>query len=304
MNIWIMLIAKVLNWDECSLSDYKYSCLEYGYNCESAPEFLSFMLRHGAPLRFFSYKKKGITLGSVCVDHGWIANDIKNRNRSILHLPVPATSIYLPFSQDLKSKVIMPFKSKCLHPLQNKIFINTSYGLLSKRTAAFAKNINSDFSKKTITTREREIRNFLKSGGSFLSVDKMSGDQIFDIYQTLFFSRRKKEVSDQTINRSFFNEFHANFKGDVMFIGNEAIGIQLLLSVNSKSGFFVDFINIGYRQDSHINSLGTILMWRNLASLNAEAYKMRKTLNFSYGFMSGDYKKRWCNPAPVGKVLI
>jgi hypothetical protein len=58
-----MILAKFLGWEECSLEDYETSCQEYGFNCESAPEFLSFKLQHNAPLKFFSFKKKVRLLG-------------------------------------------------------------------------------------------------------------------------------------------------------------------------------------------------------------------------------------------------
>jgi hypothetical protein len=75
------------NWIECTFEEYERSCLKYGYNCESSPAFIKFMLQLGAPLRFFSYKVKGNIVGSICVDQGWIANDIKNKKN--LSAPYP-----------------------------------------------------------------------------------------------------------------------------------------------------------------------------------------------------------------------
>jgi hypothetical protein len=299
-----MLIAKFSRWDECSFNEYEASCLEYGYNCESSPDFISFMLRLNAPLQFFSYKRDGKRLGSVCVDNGWVVNDIKNKNKSIRCLPVPMYATYIPFSSEVEEKVFFPFKSKCLHPLQNKKFFNSSYNLLSKRTVAVVKNINADFSKKTVSTREREIRNFCHAGGVFKSVNQFNGDELFDVYNNLYRARRNIVMIEQAINRNFFNEFHSHFKGEIMFMDDEPIAMQLLLSVASKAGFFVDFINIGYKQNTPVNSIGTMLMWRNLTMLSAESNMNNQRLHYSYGAMSGEYKKRWCNPASVGKVLI
>ncbi|QIU92186.1 transcriptional regulator [Yokenella regensburgei] len=299
-----MLIAKFLGWEECSFGDYEKSCVEYGYNCESAPEFFSFMMRHGAPLKFFSYRKNGETLASVCVDNGWLANDRKNKNRSINYLHVPTTSILIPVNPNIHSKIIIPFKSKCLHPLQNNRFLNTSYKIFSKRTSAIAKDINHDFSKKTISTREREVRKFVSSGGSFKPISQIDGDWLFDIYNELYHARRNKFVPNQDVNKAFFREFINNFKGVVMFMDDEPIAMQLLMSVNNKAGLFVDYINIGYKQDTAVNSLGTILMWKNLSVLNAESIECGKKLYYSYGFMAGEYKARWCNPESLGRTLI
>jgi hypothetical protein len=261
------------------------------------------MMRHNSPLRFFEYKRKGNVLGGVCVDQGWLANDIKNKNRSLQSLPIPATSIYLPFDMNSSGKPIIPFKSKCLHPLQKDLFVNTAYNLFSKRNIGLVKSFPSGFSKKTISTREREIRKFLAVGGAFVPISDLDSNYFFDIYRELFFARRKREIIEQDLNRIFFNEFHHCFKGDVIFLNNEPIAIQLLLSVSSQAGYFVDFINIGYTQESPLNSLGTILMWRNLTSLTAEAAEKNQNLFYSYGFMSGEYKTRWCNSLSVGRAI-
>ncbi|WP_421514297.1 hypothetical protein [Enterobacter ludwigii] len=111
-----MLIPKFLNWEECSLNEYADVCLKYGFNCESSPQFLSFMLKNNAPLKFFVFSKKGEPLGGACVENGWLSNDYKNKNRAIKSLLVPKQSIYLPLKEG--NKYILPFKSKCLHPLQ------------------------------------------------------------------------------------------------------------------------------------------------------------------------------------------
>ncbi|KPU05794.1 transcriptional regulator [Enterobacter cloacae subsp. cloacae] len=297
-----MLIPKFLNWEECSLNEYSDICFKYGFNCESSPQFLSFMLKNNAPLKFFAFRKKGEPLGGACVENGWLANDYKNKSRTIKSLLIPKQSIFLPLRED--SKYILPFKSKCLHPLQKKLFINSSYELFSKRKVAIAKNPVSDFSKKTISTREREIRKFVASGGSFKPIGEIEPDNLFDIYNDLYRARRNKSVSDPELNKVFFKEFHHSFKGEIMMMDDEPIAIQLLLSVENVSNIFVDYINIGYKTSSKTNSLGTIMMWRNLSRLNYEAVESGKNLYFSFGHMSGDYKERWCIPASVGRSLI
>lgn len=299
-----MLIPKFFNWSECSFDEYQHDCNEFGFNCESSPEFISFLLRNNAPLKFYAYKKKNKVAGSVCVDNGWLVNDSKNNKRSISSLPLPSTSIYVPFNKMQDSKIVMPFRSKCIHPLQNKLFLNTSYNVFSKRRAAFSKSPTSDFSKKTVSTRERELRKFLNDGGAFINVNQLDGEHIFDIYEDLFNARRNRDIRDRDLNLRFFKEFQPNFKGHVMFRDDEPVAIQLLISASSKAGMFVDFINIGYRMDAKAGALGTMIMWKNLTSLHQEATDSNRELHYSYGALSGDYKARWCHPASVGRVVI
>jgi hypothetical protein len=96
---------------------------------------------------------------------------------------------------------------------------------------------------------EREVRNFIKSGGSFKPISEVSSDLFFDMYDELYFARRNTHVSDVDLNRKFFKEFHHRFKGDVMMMGEDPVAIQILISADSQAGFFVDYINIGYKQE-------------------------------------------------------
>lgn len=299
-----MLIMRFTHWESCSPEEYSLSCQRFGYNCESSPEFLNFMMEHGAPVKFFSYKKKGELLGSVAVENGWLANDIKNKNSAVNYLPIPRCSVYLPFSDELSNKPILPFRAKCLHPLQNKLFLNTSYSLFNKRNVAISKDLHSGFSKKTISTREREIRKFYSSGGDFINVSEVDGSQLFDIYSDLYYARRSERIEMAGVNREFFIKHSSCFKGNLMMLNDEPVAIQLLVSVISHGKFFVDFINIGYRQAKNSHSLGTMIMWKNLTTLTEEAKEKGLDLFYSYGFMSGEYKTRWCNPHSTGRVLI
>ncbi|HDX8938372.1 TPA: transcriptional regulator [Klebsiella michiganensis] len=299
-----MLIPKFFMWSECSFQEYESACYAFGYNCESSPDFISFKMRNNAALKFYAYKKKGEILGSVCIENGWVANDHKNPNRELPGLLTPKSSIFVPICSSLKKKVILPFRTKCLHPLQQDVFLNTSYNIFNKRHAAFSKNPTIDFSKKTISTREREIRKFLDSGGLFMDIDQLTGEHIFKVYETLYEARRNKKIRMPGVNLKFFQEFENSFKGHVMFWHGEPIAIQLLLSVSGKAGMFVDFINIGYRKDINAGSLGTMLMWKNLTALYQEAAENNLNLYYSYGMMSGEYKTRWCHPVSLGRSII
>ncbi|NQS87467.1 transcriptional regulator [Pantoea allii] len=299
-----MFIPKFFRWGQCSFDDYQIACNSFGYNCESAPGFIAFKMRHEQSFEFYAYKRKGKIVGSVCVENGWLANDGRHRQRSLPALLTPSTSVYVPFCNGVPQKVLLPFRCKSLHHLQSQRFLNTSYGLLSKSHAAFTKNPAADFSRKTVSTRERELRKFLNDGGSFLNVSQLDGEHIFDVFETLYQARRNQAIADREINKAFFREFQPCFKGYIMFLNNEPVALQLLLSVSSCAGMFVDFINIGYRMDSNAGAVGTMLMWKNLTSVYQDAADIQLPLYYSYGSMSGDYKNRWCHSVNNGRVII
>lgn len=47
-----MFIPKFFRWGQCSFEDYQRACNHFGYNCESAPEFIAFKMRCGQSFDF------------------------------------------------------------------------------------------------------------------------------------------------------------------------------------------------------------------------------------------------------------
>lgn len=295
-----MLLTKFTHWDECSFSDYNTCCELYGFNSESSPRFLEFFLSRGADLKFLSFRRKGELLGAVCLDRGWLVNDHKNPKRQMRGLPIPSYSILPPFKEGVRC--IAPFKTKSLNHLSDN-FINSSFSLFSKRKAAYARNIEDGFSSKTRSTRNREIRKFSESGGSFLNLSSVASEILIDSYYKLHAKRWGKLTSPDEITRDFFTQYHHDFFGKMAMMNDVPVGFQLLISTNSKRGFFVDFINIGYDTDIKNHPIGTMMMWQNLQAANEQAMKLNSPLYYSYGMMSGEYKGRWCEPRSNGRTL-
>lgn len=293
-----MRLIKYLGWNECSFDEYKQVSGLYGFNNETSPSYIDFARNNGGDFKFYMYRKGAEPLGACCVDNGWLCNDIKNPKSQTQGLMIPHFSVLIPFCDNIN--YILPFKSKCLaHRSSNPI--NASFNIFSKRDVAVAKH-SSTFSRKTISTRNREERKFVLDGGKFVSISELSFDEICDIYRALYSLRRGGE-GISPLNESFIRCFKNNLFGDVAFLNDEPVAFQMNLSSESKRGHFVDFINIGYDLSLKKHSLGTLIMWRNLKL--AEAYSMENKidLTYSFGAMSGEYKTRWCNPTRVGRLI-
>lgn len=294
-----MITMRFLGWEQCDFSDYKQACYLYGFNSESSPEFIEFFRENGAVLDFYCLVKKGEVIGAVCVDNGWLCNDIHNRKSQTNHMPIPHYSVTPPFKTG--TSCIIPFRSKCLS-VKNFHVRNASFNLLSKRRIAISKTIE-EFSAKTVSCRKRELRKFLAGGGSFLSNEHLTADELYDIYHHLFSLRRSREFHNCETEREFFRRFKDNFIGEVAFLRGEPVAVQLNISSISHYGMFVDFINIGYDVTLKEYSLGTLVMWNNLNFLENFSRLNQKSLIYSFGMMSGAYKDRWCNPANVGRII-
>ncbi|WP_243212085.1 antimicrobial resistance protein Mig-14 [Klebsiella pneumoniae] len=293
-----MLILKYLNWEKCSFLEYHDIAFKYGFNAESSPYLIDFAIKNGANLEFFLFKHKGHISGGCCVDNGWLCNDIKNPKSQTSAIPMPHYSIMLPFQHGISC--LVPFKSK--HVSRKNLFLNSSFDFFSKRNIAISK-LSSEFSNKTISTRNRESRKFIEEGGSFHKSLDFQSDELYSIYCELFSKRRPGKSADSKIGMDFFRAFSSSFIGDVAMVNDVPVAFQLNLVTRSNYGMFVDFINIAYDPAVKKHSLGTIMMWHNLKIIERHALECNSELTYSYGMMSGDYKHRWCNAERVGRLI-
>jgi len=294
-----MLVTKFLNWEKCSFNDYKSIALDCGFNAESSPFIIEFAINNGAKLDFFLFKKGSNILGACCVDNGWLCNDAKNPKSQTSLIQIPHYSIRLPFRSNVNC--LIPFKSKHLSRNNQRVF-NSSFNFFSKRNVAISKN-SDEFSKKTISTRSREMRKFLDAGGSFYKSSDFDANTIYSIYDDLFSKRRPGKNPNEELHRGFFNSFKNCVVGDVAMINSVPVAFQFNLATQSNYGLFVDFINIGYDPKIKEHSLGTIMMWHNLKLIEKLAADSDSELTYSYGMMSGEYKSRWCKAERVGRIL-
>lgn len=293
-----MNLVKYLGWEKCSFSDYRKIALTFGFNGETSPYYIEFALNHGAKLDFYLFRTKNKIRGGVCIDNGWLCNDRKNSRNQLSNLPIPSCAIIPPFESGVTC--IIPFKSKSLLLNHNVTILNSSFHTFSKREIAICKEISA-FSKKTIYTREREVKRFVNDGGYFKNISELTASELYDHYHSLYSKRRSTAFYESPLLRKFFSEFKDNFVGHVAFFNNSPASIQLNLSTKSNFDLFIDFINIGYDTDIKNHSLGNIIMWKNL---NYYSEMTNKNLTYSYGMMSGDYKKRWCIPVKTGRLIF
>jgi len=268
------MFSRMLGWESCSFDRYREACLAFGFNTESDPDLIRFQMELGAKFDFVACCKKGVLQGAACLDHGWLANDKTNPQRTRLQLMTPADAVYVPFRDDVKC--IMPFRSKCLHPLNHGV-LNSAFTRLSNRKICLTKSPLTGFSKKTVASREREARRLLEDGGYFRDFSDFAPDELLEIYFELL--------------------------GDVLYYQGEPCAMQLNIMTPSRNGLFVDYINMGLNTEIKAHSLGTLLIWSNLKKAHEQALAHNLELYYSFGNPSAAYKERWCTQHSIGKLF-
>lgn len=299
-----MLINFFLGWEEADASTYAECFMLYGGNASAHPDLLD--LQHKLfriPHRFMiKADSMGIPIAAVCVwAEKYIANDSATTDLTrTKSLPISRDELLLPIQKN--SRLILPFKSKILSPLHCGQAMNTTYKWNAKRRICIAKR-PSEFSSKTRQTRQREIKKFVESGGEIRSISNFCASDAMDIYDALFLKRRGVNTKDIELNKNLFREHPGNFFGGVLFHDGEPCAMQIIVKSETKNIICFDYINIGYDTRYKGLCLGTVLTWLNLKQASEICAQKEKIMRFSFGKPTFEYKSRWCNYEPLGRVI-
>lgn len=297
-----MLIRKFFGWQEATADDYRNCYSQYGGNFPTHPDVLSYIHKKvECNEKYYVHTTAGKIDGSICVwKNKYLANDVTSeRLVKDLGVPVAKDELILPITKE--RKIFLPFKSKIVSSLNDNI-INRSEFFNSKRSVCLAKSLDA-FSKKTVQTRNRELKKFIKEGGEIKDSTEFSASDIVDIYADLFEKRRGRQITNKEKTVEFLNQFRKGLFGKVLFLNGNPCAYQFITRAESLNSILLDFINIGIDTSIQEHSLGTILMWANINEAFSIGGAEKKSIRFSFGRPSADYKSRWCYQEKVGKLL-
>ncbi|OON39782.1 hypothetical protein BTJ39_12170 [Izhakiella australiensis] len=297
-----MFIRKFLGWEEASLQEYKNCHLRYGGNFETHPDILNFI--HGradCKEKFYVHHTAGNINGSVCVwGNKHLANDITPFTPvNELCLPLARDELILPVEKN--RKMVIPWKSKILSPVQKNI-INSSEFFNACRSLCLAKTLD-EFSKKTVQIRNREIKSFINEGGEIRDQSELSASVLFEIYDNLFEKRRGLRIDKKENVIDFIHNFRNNIFGKLLYLEGNPCAFQLITKCESLNINSFNFINIGIDKEIKELPLGTILMWININEACKTLENENQQMRFSFGRPTAEYKNRWCYQEKLSRLL-
>ena len=94
--------------------------------------------------------------------------------------------------------------------------------------------------------------------------------------------------------------------GDVLIIGEQPIVVEILYKVAGPRCMCVNYAdaNSGVDPDYRSYSPGSILLFHNIAQVEAEAATGGKELRFCCGRDDAPYKRAWCSESPAFDVIL
>lgn len=282
------LCSTLAGWQECSLAEYSHAYKQYGGSNCTHPALLDF-LQSTTPehYRFFSKVKKGETTAAIFINSAGEFCLPGKYNQLV-------SEDEIIFPAKPSAKIILPYASKTLSPLHQHHLINRLHPCFNKRQVCL---IRTDLSAKTKKNRRNELNRFIKQGGEIVPVAEYSTQEICDIYNTLFEKRWRRpiETENLVLLEQFLRKHPEMIFGNVLTINGAPCAYDLIVKSESPAWIYFDIPNGGFDMLYSDLSVGSILMWINTQQALSLCESKGKTMRFSLGKPSMDYKKRWCD---------
>ncbi|WP_247734880.1 antimicrobial resistance protein Mig-14 [Proteus mirabilis] len=287
-------------WQQGSIIEYQEAYNQFGGSVITAPDILDFIHnRYSLKENFFIKKdKNNKVIGAFCTWYDkYLAGEQKvAHNLGLCSYMLNFDEIILPLSPN--EKFFIPAKSKFLSEKHKNQVINSFKKINAHREICLVKKL----SKKTVSTRNRELHKFIKRGGYIENVSKYSSAELVDIYDGLYFKRRNEHC-----NKNKFLELIENFPdlpfGNILWLENKPVAMQFIIKKDSPRWVCFDYINSGMDMNYPDLSLGTIAAWVNVHDAIEYANKKGLELRYCFGRPTFDYKERWCNRFPLQRVI-
>ncbi|PHM67954.1 hypothetical protein [Xenorhabdus kozodoii] len=289
----------MFGWKSANFDNYKEAYELYGGGISTSPEVLQFLhYRFNLNEKYFvKTDNKGNILASICVwDSNYLAGDPSVSQKISNPYPVCPYEIIFPSKSD--SRYILPFKSKFLSNKNSINVINSSHALNASREICLVNNVSG----KTRNTRNRELNRFLKSGGSLINICDIMTDEFIDIYDELFFMRRKSHI-DKIAIKELLDEIPSLKFGSILFWNDSPVAVQFVIKKQCINWINFDFINTGRDMRFKDDSIGTIAMWVNVKDAIALSEEKGIEMRFSFGRPTFDYKDRWCKREKLYRII-
>ncbi|EHD0025546.1 antimicrobial resistance protein Mig-14 [Salmonella enterica subsp. houtenae serovar 50:g,z51:-] len=286
----------ITHWETSSFSTYRDTFEQYGGSVNMHPDVVEyFMKHHNWKFSFFHYKKYGEIKGAYFV--------CNNQNIGILMrrtFPLSSDEVLIPLDPELRC--FLPERTNKLSVYHRSQIINATWHLARKKQNCLIKDT---FSSKFGKNRRNEYQKFLRNGGSVKSLDHFSGDELAQIYQSLFRSRFGDTLpcypSDNLTD--FFSHLRHLLYGCVLYVENAPCAFDIVLKAESRLSVYFDVPNGGVKKEYMNLSPGSILMWLNVNNAKSYCQEKNKKFIFSIGALrpEWEYKLRWAEPYFTGK---
>lgn len=291
---------RMTGWEKCSASDYKDLYDKYGGNILSNPDILRFIENNSTLSNsYFIHVSRGVADAAVCTWGNYLAGDKRLAwHNGACKVPVNFDEVIFPCHSARTDALLFPFKSKIISALRHPICLNGTNIFNARRQICIARPVTG----KRRQTHRRQLKKFIEAGGSVKSINELSHSDFIDIYADLF-SQRRNMKHDNNMLTSFIHHIDDVLFGSYLEFKGSPCAIQLLVKREDHNTVYIDYVNSGRSMYLKDHSVGSLCMFVNVNRAYEYADSRGKTLRFSFGNPTQDYKTRWCHLQPLTRLI-
>ncbi|HAU2961006.1 TPA: antimicrobial resistance protein Mig-14 [Salmonella enterica subsp. diarizonae] len=287
------------HWENSSFTIYKDTFERYGGSVNMHPDVVDyFMKNHNWRFSFFHYKKDNMVRGAYFICNNQHIGILMRRT-----FPLSSDEILIPLDPELRC--FLPERTNKLSTYHRPQIINATWSIARKKQNCL---IKKSFSSKFSKNRRNEYQKFLRMGGSVRNLDDFSGEELVQIYQSLFYSRFGNKLPCYPFDNltGFFSHLRHLLYGCVLYFENSPCAFDIILKSESHHNVYFDVPNGGVKKECMNLSPGSILMWLNITSAKSYCQEKNKKFIFSIGALrpEWEYKLRWAEPFFTGKSFF
>lgn len=286
-------------WSSLSSVEYADLWRKYGGSVATNPEVIERLAGLAeVPVRYLGWQKEEeIIAGLPC----WgrylaLSKEGLKKHRKKRLFDLGNAEIILPAAPD--SGAILRHRAEYLGEPNVQRFV----GLKPQKDSLMMAREPEALSKKFRYNQRRELRLLEDSGGTLRPVQDHSHSELAEIYSDLFQRRWQFAVPGADHLSQVFELMHPFMTGQVVYLDDVPIAIQVLYRVESPEWISVEYINGGVDPASRNFSPGSVLSYVNVLAAWEDARSRGKTLRYSFGRADREYKERWCRKQPVYQV--
>lgn len=286
-------------WQDISAQEYRAAWQAFGGSVMTHPDVVERLANLASlNVHYLGWYENQQLVAAVPISGRFLAlsKDSLKKEKKRHYFDLGNAEIILPVADE--AQVLLRHKTRYLSELNSQQIVSARP---QKESLALAR-MPEDYSKKFRYNQRREQRLLEEAGGALRAISELSAAEQATIYADLFERRWGFVVPAKGYLTEVFTLLQEFMVGNVVYLQEQAVAIQILYRVDSPKWVSVEYINGGVDPRQREFSPGSVLSFVNTQEQWAYARAQNKDLRYSFGRSDREYKERWCNNHPVYEV--
>lgn len=288
-------------WEDISAHQYADAFERFGGSFAVHPRVVGLIAElSGLAVRYVGYAPDGALQAALPLWGEFVVATPAAQSfyRCVDLLDTGESEILLPIAP--KAAIPMPFVADMISPLHS----NQIKGLRKARHAMLMLTKGLARGEHRLSGRHqknlrRKLRKLDQMGAVYRPIRDIPPSEAADLFWMLHKKRWDMPPPAPTTVHRVFETLHDMLAGDVMYIDDQPVAIEHMYRHETPDHVMVNAVQAGWDPAWQKHSVGSLLLFRNLAALEAEAHALGKVLRYNLGWNDQGYKSQWAVPVPA-----